>query len=60
MFGDCKIKPDAETKFLGVILDNKLNWTSQVKNILIKMKRNYGLLSRGRNLLSTHGLKTVY
>ena len=24
------------------------------------MKQNYGLLSRGRNLLSTHGLKAVY
>ena len=38
--GMCCIKPDTETKFLGVILDDKLTWNSQVKNVLIKMKWN--------------------
>ena len=58
--GKCCIKPDTEIKFLGVILDDKLSWNSQVKNLLVKMKRNLGLLSRGRNLLSKQGLKNVY
>ena len=56
----CCIKPDTETKFLGVILDDALSWTSHVKNVQIKMKRNLGLLKRSRNLLSKHGLKNVY
>ena len=56
----CCIKPDLETKFLGVILDDKLSWNSQTKTLLVKMKRNLGLLSRGRNLLSKQGLKNVY
>ena len=58
--GKCCTKLDVETKFLGVILDDKLSWTSQVKNILVKMKRNPGLLSRGHSFLSKHGLKNVY
>ena len=58
--GMCCIKPDTETKILGVILNDKLSWNSQVKNVLVKMKWNLGLLSRGRNLLSKQGLKNVY
>ena len=58
--GTCCIKPDTETKFLGVILDDKLLWTSQVKNVLIKMKRNLGLMRRGHSLLSKNGLRNVY
>ena len=58
--GKCCIKPDVETKFLGVILDDKLSWNSQVKNILVKMKWNLGLLSSCHSLLSKHGLKNVY
>ena len=57
---NCNLKPDCETKFLGVILDDKLDWSSHVKNVLTKMKRNLGLLNRGKYLLSKHGLKTVY
>ena len=28
------VKPVRETKFLGVILDNELNWTAHVKSLL--------------------------
>ena len=58
--GTCCIKPDTETKFLGVILDDLLSWSPHVKNVQTKMKHNLGLLKRGRCLLSKHGLKNVY
>ena len=32
------VKPVKETKFLGVILDNELNWAAHVKSLLTKMK----------------------
>ena len=38
--GNCIIKLDNDTKFLGVILDDKLEWALHVKNMLIKMKQN--------------------
>ena len=58
--GNCVVKPNMETKFLGVILDDKLSWTSQVKNVLTKMKRNLGFMRNGHSLLSRNGLKNVY
>ena len=54
------VKPIKETKFLGVILDNELNWTTHVKSLLTKMKRNYILMCRGNNLLPSHNLKLLY
>ena len=54
------VKPVTETKFLGVILDNELKWTSNIKSILLKMKRNFVLMCRGKNLLSPHSLKISY
>ena len=54
------ICPSNKTKFLGVILDDKLEWTEHVKSILTKMKRNYNLMRLGANLLSKHSLKIVY
>ena len=49
-----------ETKFLGVIIDNELKWTTNVKSILMKMKRNFVLMCRGKNLLPPHNLKLIY
>ena len=54
------VKPVKETKFLGVILDNEMNWTTHVKSLLTKMKRNYILMCRGKNLLPSHNLKLLY
>ena len=60
MIDNCIIKPSSNTKFLGVIVDDKLEWTQHVKNVLTKMKQNCSLMRLSRNLLSKHGLKTVY
>ena len=57
---NCKIIPDKETKFLGVILDNELSWTAQLTNVTTKMKRNFGLLCREKNLFTNHSLKMPY
>ena len=54
------IQPSNAIKFLGIVVDDKLEWTQHVKNVLTKMKRNYNLMRLGKNLLSTHGLKSVY
>ena len=54
------VKPVRKTKFLDVILDNELNWTSNVKSVLTKMKQNFVLMCRGKNLLPPHNLKLLY
>ena len=54
------VKPVHDTKFLGVIIDNELKWTANVKSILMKMKKNFMLMCRGKNLLPPHNLKLIY
>ena len=54
------VKPVKETKFLGVILDNEMNCTIHVKSLPTKMKQNYILMCRGKNLLPSHNLKLLY
>ena len=54
------VKPVHDTKFLGVIIDNELKWTANVQSILMKMKRNFMLMCRGKKLLPPHNLKLIY
>ena len=48
------------TKFLGVWLDNKLDWHIHLNNLLLKTKRNINLLRLGKNLLDIHTKKILY
>ena len=48
------------TKFLGVRIDEKLDWDYQLNHVLIKLKRNIGLLKRSVNFLNVHAKKNLY
>ena len=48
------------TKFLGVWIDNKLNWKEHTEQLLIKLKRNSHLLYRSKNFLTPHAKKIIY
>ncbi len=48
------------TKFLGVMIDDKLNWKLHIAEICKKMARGLGALLRVRNLLSVDTLKLLY
>ena len=43
-FDNVKLKSSDCTKFLGVRIDNRLNWNQHLKQLMIKLKRNLGLL----------------
>ena len=58
--GDNKIPQVASTKFLGVILDEKLTWEQHVSHALEKLQSNKHLLSLSKNLLPMHCLKLIY
>jgi len=47
-------------KFLGVYIDDKLNWTKQSSQIQTKLSKTLGILYRTRNLLDETTLKTLY
>ena len=58
--GGTMVKSVKTTKFLGVILDNKLSWIDHYEQLKCKIHRNYALLCRSKNLLNTQGMKMLY
>ena len=45
--------------FLGIILDENLNWKSHVENIALKISRCNGLLNKLKNILPRYIMKTL-
>ena len=48
------------TKFLGVWLDDQLNWSTHVGIICKKLQNRLGLLKRSEHFLSSHCLRILY
>ena len=47
-------------KFLGVYIDENLNWNEHTKHLQLKLKSRSCLLNKGKYLLSAHAKKMVY
>ena len=54
------LKPAATAKFLGLWLDEDLNWNTHVTKLINKLKRNLHLLQVPKNLFNEQALKTIY
>ena len=48
------------TKFLGVIIDDKLSWSNHITNITKTISRNTGVLSKLRIFLPSSILSSLY
>ena len=46
--------------FLGIILDENLNWKSHVENIALKISKCNGLLNKLKYILPRYIMKTLY
>ena len=55
-----KINSSKETKFLGLWLDHHLSWSTHIRNLITKLKRNQNLLKHGRRLMTENCLKMIY
>ena len=58
--GDTVIKPVTETKFLGLWLDDKLNWNKHYSELLIKLNQGVNLLRKAQKLLDKSSLLSLY
>ena len=57
--GEC-IKEEFKTKFLGVIVDNKLSWSYHIQYIKKKIAKGIGVICRAKHLLNVKTLCTLY
>ena len=55
-----KITRVSETKFLGVWIDEKLNWKKHVECVKRNLSRVVGIIYRARHILGTETLLTLY
>ena len=58
--GSTRLPVVKNTKFLGVYIDEKLNWNEHTKYLQLKLKSRSCLLNKGKYLLSAHAKKMVY
>ncbi len=55
-----EIHPVDDTKFLGVMIDKHLNWSTHIAKIENQISRNIGVLKKLRHTLPHHILFTLY
>ena len=57
--GKC-IMEVSETKFLGVIIDSKLNWKLHIRYVCTKVTKGNGIILKTRKVLNHETLSTLY
>ena len=55
-----KKEDDNETKFLGVIIDNKLNWSPHIMHISKKIAEGIGIILKARKVFDNETLFSLY
>ena len=49
-----------QTKFLGVYIDSKLNWTTHINHVACKVSKNIGIITRARKIINQKTLTGLY
>ena len=57
---DNKIHSTSQTKFLGVIIDEKLNWNKHISHITSKVARGIGIIIKARKFLPRDAILSLY
>ena len=60
LINDYKLDQVKETVFLGVILDENLNWKSEISHVANKVSKSIGIIRKSNFYLSTKSLRTLY
>ena len=54
------VKQAVETKFLGIIIDQRLSWKSHISFVSKKISKTVGIIAKARYYLSSKLLLTLY
>ena len=60
LMNNYKLDQVKETVFLGVILDENLNWKSEISHVANKVSKSIGIIRKSKFYLSTKSLRTLY
>ena len=60
VFGNDKICMKSDVKFLGVLIDQHLNWSAHCKSLFAKLASSLYLLRKVKNILDVNTMKTLY
>ena len=55
-----RLHPSKSIKYLGIKIDENLNWKQHIHDIAIKLNRTDALLFKIRNYVNKQILKTIY
>ena len=58
--GNNSLTASRNTKFLGVIIDNKLNWSYHILYIKNKISKSIGIINKTRTFLDKNTLRNLY
>ena len=58
--GGERLKQSYHEKFLGVIIDTKLNWAHHIRHLATKVSRNAGILYKLKGSVPNKALKLIY
>jgi hypothetical protein len=50
----------SSVKYLGVLIDDQLNWKAQIENVSTKLNKQIGILKYARTKLKKSALRTIY
>ena len=59
-FNGKRLYPTNSVKYLGINIDENLNWKQQVSDIAIKLNKANGILSKLRHFIDRKTLKSIY
>ena len=55
-----RLYPTNSVKYLGINIDENLNWKQQISDIAIKLNKGNGILSKLRHFIDRKTLKAIY
>ena len=56
---NCCLKKTDSLKYLGVIIDHRLNWTQHISHVKNKISKGIGIMYRARTYLTKNSLKKL-